>query len=61
MIELIKKEIKEKGIILLSSNLGYRSPSTILHWIYNDRIPSIAVNKVKKYFKKMYLKEVDHD
>ena len=52
MLAKLKKVIKEKGIVQVTSDLGYRSLNTINLWIKKNEIPKTATEKVKNYLKK---------
>lgn len=40
---------KKTNSYWVASELGYRSPNTILNWIKNKKIPKVAVDKVRGY------------
>lgn len=51
MIKKLKALIKKYGILQVTSELGYRSTSTIRHWIKNNEIPAMAKESVNEYLK----------
>lgn len=53
MLQKLKKKIKELGVNRVTSELGYRSQTTIYTWIKNKKIPDAAKAKVKEYLVKV--------
>lgn len=49
MLKKLEKLIKKYGILKVASDLGYRSSTTLTHWITNGRIPDLAKEKVRTY------------
>ena len=48
----LKKYIKEKGLLIVSSDLGYSTPNTIKRWIKTNEIPNCAKEKLEKLMRK---------
>lgn len=57
MLRSLKKLVKSYGIIKITADLGCRSPTTINNWIKDDRIPDLAITKVKNYLKSLRFKK----
>lgn len=52
MLAKLKKLIREKGLAQVTNELGYRSQSTINHWLKKGKVPVSAESKVKTYLSK---------
>lgn len=52
MLSKLIKLIKLHGVARVSNDLGYRSESTIQKWIVGNRIPNVAIEKVRIYLEK---------
>lgn len=48
-LKKIKKKLDELSVSQLATELGYRSPNTVIYWIKNDAIPVSAMQRVRKY------------
>lgn len=49
----LKKKLEELSVSQLASELGYRSPNTVNNWFSNQKIPSIAMKRVRTYLEKV--------
>ena len=47
---MLKTLLLRHGLAKVSVMLGYRSQSTISHWLRNNKIPSLAIDKVKELY-----------
>lgn len=51
MLSRLSKRIKATNAYQVASELGFRSPNTILNWIRDGYVPKIRVDIVAKYLK----------
>lgn len=51
LITKLKERVEKKGVLIVADNLGYKSQSTVNKWIAANRIPDVAVKKVKDYLR----------
>lgn len=52
LLSKLKTVIKTKGTFIVTYELGYRSPNTLLNWFKNGEIPGMAYEKVFKYIQR---------
>lgn len=51
LVSKLKERVEKKGVLIVADNLGYKSQSTVNKWIASNRIPDVAVKKVKDYLR----------
>jgi vacuolar-type H+-ATPase subunit F/Vma7 len=49
MIKKIEKAIKRFGILYVTQAMGYKTPSTLRHWIRKQEVPILAHIRVEKF------------
>lgn len=48
-LKRLEKRLKKISKAMLSFELGYRSPNTVIPWFKNKRIPENALPRVRMY------------
>lgn len=52
MLSKLKKIIKKKGLLYVALGLGYSSDGAVRVWIKQNRLPSLAGQKVMAFLEK---------
>jgi len=48
-MQTLNKAVAKFGATYVANAMGYKSPSTVKHWIKNKAVPELAIDRVCKF------------